>query len=313
MEKSKGDNDAFVGRYLDGRYRIVKRIGHGAYGSVYGAVRCDTGEPVAVKRLHSYANRTTIERFILEGHICRALVHPNIVQMHEMLKDNGIVCIIMEFVKGQSLERYLTQDHRVFTIDEILSIARQVADGLEYAHKRGVIHRDLKAENIMLIPREDGSFGVKILDFGLAKLMRHKTNLTTPGMVLGSPAYMSPEQCVGGKKDEGIDIYAFGIVLYYMVCGHLPFESSDTRILMRDHCKSPVPPIVRPNGERIPGALAHIILRCLEKQRKDRYADFGEVLRALEMQPPKSRTVVLCVAVFIVLWIALLTVFVFFR
>ncbi len=275
--------DSFVGKCLDNRYDIIGIIASGGMGDVYLARQRGVGLDVAVKKLHDayYRNPKVVERFIDEARLYARITHPNAVKLHDLLSVKGQICIVMEYVHGRTLTSY-TDSGFVFNIRQILDIGLQLADALGTVHNAGVIHRDLKSQNVMLLETVNNRFSVKILDFGIAKMM-DKPNVTNTedGFVVGSPQFMSPEQCYGNEIDERADIYAFGILLYSMICNRLPFNADTPMELMQMQTTAPVPAMHRPDGSEIPPGLDALVRKCLEKKASDRYASFAEVITDL--------------------------------
>ena len=236
--------ESLIGKCLDNRYEIVSHIASGGMSEIYLAIQRGIGQQVVVKKLHPYLyeDKNAVKRFIDEARTYAALTHPNAVKMYDLLDVNGQICLIMEYVAGKTLMSYLESGF-VFSIRQILDIAMQLADALGTVHKVGIIHRDLKSENIMLMETVGERFSVKILDFGIAKIKNSSNvNLTQEGAVVGSPKYMSPEQSKGSKNIDGrADIYSFGILLYEMICGRLPFEGDSTLVVLHQQLFANVP------------------------------------------------------------------------
>ena len=272
--------DSFVGKCLDNRYDIVKHLASGGMGEIYLARQRGVGQDVVVKKLHEpyYQNKKVVERFIDEARSYAKITHPNAVKLHDLLNVGGQICIIMEYVHGRTLTSYIDQGY-VFSIRQILDIAIQIADAVGTVHKAGIIHRDLKSQNIMLVETVGERFSVKILDFGIAKIQdKPQTDRTQEGVIVGSPQYMSPEQCYGRPVDGRVDIYAVGILLYLMVCGHLPYEAETAMELLQLQIQAEVPPVVRPDRSAVPDGLVAIIKKCLEKDPNNRYSTFAELI-----------------------------------
>jgi hypothetical protein len=281
---------SLVGRRL-GAYDVLARLGSGGMGEVYRARDAMLGRDVALKVLspaiaHDPQRQARFER---EARLLAALNHPNIATVHGFEEYSGIHTLVMELVEGSTLAERLA--HRPLPVQEALAAARQIVDALEAAHEKGVIHRDLKPANIKLRP--DGS--LKVLDFGLAKLCETPdvSDVTAPtvtavgtraGLILGTPAYMSPEQARGQIVDTRTDIWAFGCVLYEMLTGHPAFAgatASDTlaRVLERDPDWSKLPA-----GILTPPPVRRLLHRCLEKNPKQRLRDIGDA--RLELNDP---------------------------
>ncbi|VAX23454.1 Serine/threonine protein kinase [hydrothermal vent metagenome] len=281
--------DTMSGEVFDGRYRVIHKIGEGGMGAVYKAQQISTGKNVAIKVVskHLTENPATVRRFQREVKLQSKLEHPNIVTVIDFAKTNdGQYFFVMPFVEGKSLRRMILDDGKL-SLNDFHDLASQICDGLEYAHRRGIIHRDIKGDNIAIAQMEHQRV-VKILDFGLAKAIQQGdeaktgTELTQQGRVLGTPAYMSPEQAKGeiDKVGKPSDIYSLGVILYQMLSGKLPFESDTPWGVMSKHISEPPVPL-RQKRPEAPEALEQIILRCLEKEIDDRYPSALAVKRDL--------------------------------
>jgi len=213
-----------------GRYVIQSEIGRGAMGVVYKALDTVLERPVAVKTVNITLEREYPDkyekRFYQEARAAGILNHPNIVTIHDVGKSGDIVFMAMEYIEGVEL-RSLIGEGRPLRVPQALSIGAQVAEGLAFAHQRGVVHRDIKPANIMVVPNGP----VKITDFGIAR-MRGSGDLTQTGMLLGSPKYMSPEQVIGKRADHRSDIFSLGVILYEMLVGAAPFNGENVTALM---------------------------------------------------------------------------------
>jgi putative nucleotidyltransferase with HDIG domain len=288
-----------IGAHI-GNYRIVTELGGGAMGEVYFAEHAMMGRRAAVKiiREELSTNAEMVQRFINEARLVNRIGHPNIVEITDFGQIGTRYYIMMELLEGETLEERLEREH---TLDEktAVHIALQVTDALRAAHELGVVHRDLKPENIYLINRPPHNDVVKVLDFGIAKLM-HPTsssavNTTTPGAILGTPHYMSPEQCQGDEQlDHRSDVYSMGLVLYRMLTGALPFQGdSVVDILAAQISKQAVPP--RELRPELTTRIESLILRSIEKSPDDRFADMRMLHDALAgkgliMESPKLPT-----------------------
>ncbi|HEB72780.1 MAG TPA: serine/threonine protein kinase, partial [Nitrospirae bacterium] len=218
--------DTMSGEVFDGRYRVIHKIGEGGMGAVYKAQQISTGKNVAIKVVskHLTENPATVRRFQREVKLQSKLEHPNIVTVIDFSQTkDGHYFFVMPFVEGKSLRRMILDDGKL-SLNDFHDLASQMCDGLEYAHRRGIIHRDIKGDNIAIAQMEHQRV-VKILDFGLAKAIQEDgslktgTELTQQGRVLGTPAYMSPEQAKGeiDKVGKPSDIYSLGVILYQML------------------------------------------------------------------------------------------------
>jgi serine/threonine-protein kinase len=285
---------SLIGSTLGERYRLIEVIGEGGMGRVYRAEQLATGKPVALKLLHPefVGVDQVVQRFEREAKVLTELAHPGIVNVIEMGEWNGRLFLAMELLAGKSLAEVVLRegakrDGRL-TVKRTLAIMRPVLDALEYAHGRGVVHRDLKPENIMITPggllsRET----VKLLDFGIAKLgdrsVRATQKLTQHGMVLGTPAYMAPEQAAGQEADVRSDVYSCGIILYQMLTGRRPFEAdSNIEVILMHINTQPKPPREVAAGAWIPDAVERVVLRALAKRPAVRFQSARELREALE-------------------------------
>lgn len=279
----QAEEDAFVGKVINNKYYIKKRIAAGGMGVVYLATQKGVGQDVAIKKLHStlYRNREVVERFINEARSYGRITHPNAVKLYDLLNVNGELCIIMEFVHGRTLTQYV-EERFIFSQRQIVSICLQLADALDTVHRAGIIHRDLKTENVMLLETSPGRFSVKILDFGIAKMMDTPPDKATEeGLVFGTPEFMSPEQCYGVGVDARSDIYAFGVLMYVMIACQLPFTATSKVALMHMQVGDTPPPLKRPDNSELNTSLVAIVSRCMEKKADDRYQTFADVITDL--------------------------------
>jgi eukaryotic-like serine/threonine-protein kinase len=251
-----------------GRYRIVERIGRGAMGVVYAAHDDLMGRDVAVKVMMTdlEAEPDIRARFMREAQVSATLAHRNIVTIFDIGEDNGRLFIVMELLRGNTLDKVLKQ--RTLTIEEKIDLVLEVCEGLTVASAAGVCHRDVKPANLFL--QDDGS--VKILDFGIARLA--SSSMTASGFIVGTPDYMSPEQARGTAIDERSDIFSTGAVLYLLLTGRKPFVAPDLPAVLHK-VVSEDPPSIEPAAA--PGALARIVFKALAKDPADRFQTFAEV------------------------------------
>ncbi len=281
-----------VGRTLANTYRIDQLLGQGGMGAVYRARDVNLNRDVAIKVMHGNFSGEAdfIARFQQEARAIAALNHPGIVQVYASGQEQGMSYIVMDFIPGGSLQTWLKKladERKIIALFETLDIVRRVALALYYAHQKGIYHRDIKPANIMLKPtdpalREPGDlpFQPVLTDFGLAKLTEGGIQTST-GMTMGTPAYMSPEQCMGLDPDPGCDIYSLGIVLYQMATGRVPFDVKSLTEAIRRHTQEPPPP-PRSLNPNIPPQVEAIILRALAKRREDRFANARDMAEALK-------------------------------
>lgn len=264
-----------------GRYQIVSEVGKGAMGTVYKAIDPLIERTVAIKAINLDLSKDELasfeERFYREAKSAGQLSHPNIVTIYDIGETDNVAYIAMEFLEGQSL-RELLDSGAVLAIDRISRIAAQVAEGLAYAQKHGIVHRDIKPANIVITR----SGVVKITDFGIAHMP--SASRTQAGMVLGSPKYMSPEQVVGKTVDGRSDIFSLGVMLYEMLTGQSPFAGDNiSTIMYRILNETPLNPSIV--NARIPLAFDTIITKALAKRPEDRYQTAKEMARDLKNYP----------------------------
>jgi serine/threonine-protein kinase len=277
------DLEAFVGKVVEGKYRIEALVGRGGMGAVFRAENVRIGKAVALKIMHrGYATGSESEqRFLREARVAGSLGHPNIVEVFDLgHTDDGKPFQVMELLEGQTLaERIRTEG--ALPEREALDFAEEVLSALEAAHDRGVVHRDLKPENVFLTERGDRTTA-KLLDFGVSKsLGEHTQSLTLTGVVVGTPYYLSPEQARGERDvDHRVDIWAMGVLMYEALTGVLPFTAKSydkllTKILTQ---KPALPSRFQP---RLTPAVEALILRALSPDRRERFRSATEMLAAL--------------------------------
>ncbi|MEM7262661.1 MAG: serine/threonine-protein kinase [Planctomycetota bacterium] len=259
-------------------YQILREIGKGGMGVVYRAKRDSDDADVAIKVLPpTLITPTTAKRFRREGQALMAIDHPNVVKVYEVNCHEGVHYIAMEFVNGHPLSRQIRNHPEGVPFELGLRYAIHVGRALSVIHDRGMIHRDLKPGNVMVI-EETGV--AKLLDFGLVQV-EGLTMLTATGSILGTPLYMSPEQCSGSALDLRSDVYAYGVLLFHLLTGSPPFQSTSAYELlqMQQNEVPPAPEQLRPD---LPHTLSQIILRCMEKEPADRFRGLAPVLEELE-------------------------------
>ncbi len=259
-----------------GNYQIEERLGRGGMATVYRARQINMQRDVAIKVMSAelVEDPQFVARFEREAQVIASLEHPRIVPVHDFGHEGDLFYLVMRLIEGETLyDRMLDGPLSTATAARLVT---QIAEALDYAHERGVIHRDLKPNNILL----DDYDNIYMMDFGLAKLVAATSNLTETGMVLGTPAYMAPEQWRGDPVDARTDVYALGVILYEMVCGQPPFEGADTPFtLMYKHLNdTPQPP--REILPSLPASVDAVILRALAKDAADRYPSAGELAEA---------------------------------
>ena len=263
--------DAFLGTTIAQKYRIDSKVGAGGMATVYRATRLMIGDTVAVKILHraQLDDPRISERFRREAQAAARLKHPNAVTIYDFgVSDEGTLYLVMELVEGQSLRTILKQQGP-FTPTSAAEIMTQVCAALDEAHRQNIVHRDIKPDNVMVGIRSD-SIRVKVLDFGIARMRDVAAmNLTQTGTVMGTPHYMSPEQCLGEELDSRSDIYSLGVVLYEMLAGVVPFNSPTSTAVIVQHVNQGPPPL-RVLNVSISPAVESVVLHALGKRREDR-------------------------------------------
>jgi TolB-like protein len=268
-------------------YRILEKLGQGGMGVVYKAEDTKLDRLVALKFLpkHLLCDEEAMVRFEHEAKAASALSHPNITTIYEIDQVEGECFICMEYVEGKSVKEFIAA--KVLSVEEVLKIAIQIGEGLNAAHKKGIVHRDIKSDNIMLT--SEGL--VKIMDFGLAKL-RGVGRVTKEGTTLGTIPYMSPEQVRGIEVDQRSDIFSWGVVLYEMITGHLPFRGEHEAAVIYSIVNETPEPLARYKAD-VPEGLQRVVDRALTKERDERYQRADEMsvdLRAMQqkMQPARK-------------------------
>ena len=274
------ESESLIGHQI-GHYLIQKQLGSGGMGDVYLAQDIGLERSVALKLVDPTltGDSATRARFLREARLASALDHPNICTIHEVGEAEGRLFIAMQYVEGETLRRVI--DGRPLSLDSLLSIALQVADALSAAHSQGIIHRDIKSENIIITPRGQA----KVLDFGLAKVLEQaegeaETHLTMTGAVIGTPVAMSPEQARGERVDHRSDIFSFGVVLYEMATGRIPFSGrsrADVISALLNQSQTPAHEL----NQEITAGLSALIDRALAKESVDRYQGMDEVVADL--------------------------------
>jgi serine/threonine protein kinase len=280
-EPETGQADALVGTTLAGRYRIDALLGVGGMGAVYKATHVHMHKTVALKLLHPEMASVpeVLVRFEREAVAAASVTHPNLAAALDFGKlPDGAFYLVMEFIAGQLLREALSSSG--MPAERVVGIGIQIAEALQAAHAAGVVHRDLKPENVML--RSGPELQVKVLDLGIAKVPIEATGgsaLTQAGAVLGTPAYMSPEQAIGAKIDHRSDLYSLGVVLYEMVSGKPPFSDNDgPYAAIARHIAEPPPAL----PVEVPTPLASLILQLLEKIAAARPQSASEVIQRLQ-------------------------------
>ena len=266
-----------TGEQVD-HYRILRRLGGGGFSEAYEAVDDRSGQHVVLKvpDLSILGDPQTFERFRREMAIARRLHHPNIQRALDDGTDRTRPYLVLEYVEGETLREYL-QDRLPLSVDEALRLALPLGHALAYAHAHGVAHRDIKPENVLITP--DGT--VKLFDFGIALLEgARRVTWRWVNNSVGTPDYMAPEQIQGKRGDERTDVYAFGIMLYEMLAGSVPFRGDNPLAVMQQALNSPPTPLRRHDRD-VPEALAAVVHKAIRKEPAERYAHVGDMLHDL--------------------------------
>jgi len=280
------DADALIGTILAGKYRIDARLNEGGMGTVYRGTHVLMEKTVAIKVLRPTlaADEKIVARFSREARAASRISHPNALSVTDFGEDDsGHVFLVMEFLSGRTLKQ-LIRDEGTLPLPRVVDITRQIADALNAAHAQGVVHRDLKSDNIMLLDTMIGDHA-KVLDFGIAKINEPDggtdTSLTAPNLVIGTPQYMSPEQCSQDSEiDARSDIYSLGVILYEMLVGHVPFSGDSPTMVMMKHLQDPVPSILDERTD-VPAAVGRVVARAMAKVRDNRYQNVAELVEDL--------------------------------
>jgi len=266
-----------VGQLFAARYEIQGVLGQGGMGVVYRAHDRDLDDAVAIKTLRSEAlsaDPSLLDRFKQEIRLARRITHPNILRTHDLGESGGLRYLSMELVKGLTLKQ-LVEAGEILPTPVGLRIAKQICAGLAAAHEVGVIHRDIKPQNIII----EATGGLKIMDFGIARL-KEERGMTAEGTVVGTPDYMSPEQARGQTLDFRSDIYSTGVVLYEVFTGTLPFDGDSPLAVVLKHIQE-APPSPQARNPRIDPKISQIVLKCMQKDAKDRYQSVNDLYEAL--------------------------------
>ncbi len=278
-EAQEPDDGALIpGELFANRYQILRVVGRGGMGMVYKARDRELAEDIAIKMLRTNLmgdDPTVVERFKTEIRLARRISHRNVVRTHDLGETDGAYYVTMEYVEGITV-RELIDMRGHLSVASTLGIAQQLASSLEVAHGQGVIHRDIKPQNMLLDP--DGV--LKVMDFGIARLAQHTSTLTQAGMVIGTPAYMAPEQLLAEEVDARSDLYAVGVVLYECLTGGLPFDGASPIALIAKVLHTvPVAPAERDGS--IPAPLSALVMRLLDKEPDGRPGSAGELRELL--------------------------------
>ena len=277
------------GTNVDGKYRVERQLGEGGMATVFAATHVALGEKVAIKVLQAGLadNPTVVERFMREARAAVKLKSEYVARVSDVgALENGTPYMVMEYLEGHDLGELLKQ-RTVLPVQWAVELMLQTAEALCEAHSLGIVHRDVKPTNLFVTWRPDGTSLIKVLDFGISKSpMGTDMQLTQTQSLLGTPAYMSPEQATGGAVDARADVYALGIVLYEMATGVRPFQSPSGPELVRQHLLVELPSMLGKRADLvIHPALDALARKAAAKSRVDRFADGGEMAAALDALP----------------------------
>ena len=291
MESPQPRPDPLLGRVLDGRYQIHDLLAIGGMGSIYRATHLLMRKACAIKVLRATSGAADLaaRRFRREAESASRLDHEHCIRVSDFgVTEDGLPYLVMELLDGRSLAEEL-ETRGALKLPRVLTIARQIALALEHAHGLGIVHRDLKPDNVFLVRRPGQGDFVKVLDFGLAKLVEDGAGSAAPstlsamGTVFGTPEYMSPEQAEARPIDARSDLYAFGCLLYQLMTGQLPFQAATHVAILTKHISErPTSPAVRRPDLSLPPALVDLCLRCLEKKPAQRPPSAGAIARELD-------------------------------
>ncbi|HJZ10502.1 MAG TPA: serine/threonine-protein kinase, partial [Acidobacteriota bacterium] len=271
---------------LEGRYQVLAELGRGGMGIVYQAYDKQLKEQVAIKLLSPLlsTDNEALERLTREVSLARRVTHPNVIRIHDIAEVNGLHYVSMEYFGGTNLKEHLKRSGSLSLLNAY-QILSQMCNGLEAAHSQGVVHRDLKSQNVMVGP----SGQIKIIDFGLARSV-HLEGMTATGLIMGTPEYMAPEQVSGKHVDERADIYALGVILFEMLTGRVPFTGDSPIAVGFQQLKDP-PPSPRSINPQVPEEVEKIILKALEKNPIHRYRNVDELRKDFEAALPRFAAV----------------------
>ncbi|MBM4388889.1 MAG: serine/threonine protein kinase, partial [Deltaproteobacteria bacterium] len=264
---------SLAGKVFNKKYRIEELLGKGGMGSVYRGVNVNVNQKVAVKVMHRelIESQDQVRRFCNEARLSCMLAHPNTLNVYDFGEsDEGFLFIVMEYLKGKPLSKVIKEESPL-AAGRVLNMAISVARSLAEAHEKGIVHRDLKPENIMLLDFVGQKDFVKVLDFGIAKIVSGgsgESSITKTGMLIGTPKYMSPEQIKSLPLDGRSDIYSLGVIMYQALTGNLPFTGDTPVSVLMSHVNEDVPPF--PENLMIGKPLQEIVFRLLEKEREKR-------------------------------------------
>ncbi|HKP72995.1 MAG TPA: protein kinase [Pyrinomonadaceae bacterium] len=278
--------DTLVGQTLAGKYRIEERISEGGMGTVYRATHVLMEKTVAIKVLNPSlaADDKIVARFTREAKAASRISNPHALTVTDFGEsENGIVFLVMEYLRGQTLKQVIRTEGPM-PLARVVEITKQVCGALDAAHAEGVVHRDLKSDNIMLEEVAGGSDWAKVLDFGIAKIQEpvgQDPELTAPNLIIGTPQYMSPEQCSQASEiDARSDIYSLGVILYEMFVGHVPFTGESATTIMLKHLQEAAPSVLEERKD-LPAEVGQVVARALSKLPEERQQSAGELAESL--------------------------------
>ncbi|HZE70690.1 MAG TPA: protein kinase [Pyrinomonadaceae bacterium] len=277
--------DTLIGQTLAGKYRIDQVLSEGGMGKVYRGTHVLMDKTVAIKVMRPAlaADEKIVARFSREARAASRISHPHALSVTDFGEDNGRVFLVMEYLKGRTLKEIIRSEGPM-ALSRVREIIRQVGGALNAAHDEGVVHRDLKSDNIMLLSNVASDYAT-VLDFGIAKINEpeggYDAELTAPNLVIGTPQYMSPEQCSHSASiDTRSDIYSLGIILYEMFVGHVPFAGESPTTVMLKQMQEPAPSVLAERSD-LPVAVGQVVSRALAKRPEDRYQRVGDLVEDL--------------------------------
>ncbi|MDZ4833257.1 MAG: serine/threonine-protein kinase [Candidatus Melainabacteria bacterium] len=288
QSRHDADYDPLVGTVIAAKYEIHALCGQGGMGSVYKAQHFDLKRFVAVKVLHKHllSHQGISDRFRLSAQAAHALRHPNLVSVTDFgYTQEGQFYLAMDFIQGETLAYKLKREHEL-SVDSFFKVFSQVLSGLKFCHEKGIVHRDIKPSNILITDREVKTDSIKLVDFGIAKVLPESDSsidhLTQTGELLGSPLYMSPEQCRGDEIDARTDLYALGCVMFEALSGKPPFQGKSAIETLMLHCSQPSPTLYEATGDaQLTEQLDAFIKKAMAKDRNDRFGSAEEMEAAL--------------------------------
>ncbi len=289
--------DPYVGKVLLDQFRIEKLVGQGGMGAVYRARQTTIGRDVAIKILHPEltTNPDAVRRFQREARVSAAIDHPNVVRvfLFGQLPEDGSLYLVMQYLRGRSLLDVVEQEAPL-PPSRALHIVTQICDGVGEAHSQGVIHRDVKPENVILVQRGQDPDFVKVLDFGIARFIENEQTVATQsGLIFGTARYISPEGANGDPTDARSDVYSIGVLLYQLLTGHTPFEATSPVALLMKHINEQAPDVRgQPGGTALPPNVCDVVMRCLSKNADGRYDDANDLAAALRSAASMDHVVV---------------------